>query len=274
MSVFESMLYGIVSGFAEFLPVSAQGHQAVMMRLFGLGTREPLRDLLIHLACLAALLFSCRNLITRLRRVQAIVSHSRRKRTYELSGIYDLRLIKTAIIPMIILLIAYRQTASIEGKPLSLSVSFLINGVILLLPEYLRQANKTARALSGFDGILLGIVSGFSCVPGISRIGCGMGTMSIRGADRTLALNWTLLLSIPALIVWIIFDFVLLFQTGVAGLTFLGFLSYLLSMGFAFAGAVFGISIIRFVAEKAGFASFAYYSFGLAMFTFVLYLIA
>ena len=274
MSILESIIYGIVSGFAEFLPVSSQGHQAVMMRLFGLDIREPLRDLLVHLAVLAALLFSCRNTIARLRREQAIVSRSRRKRTYEFSGIFDLRLVKTAALPMMVLLIVYRQSASIESRPLALSGAFLVNGIVLLIPEYLRQANKNSRAMSGFDGILLGVFSGFSCVPGISRIGCGMGIMTIRGADRTHALNWALLLSIPALIIWIVFDFVSLFLLGTAGITFLGFLSCLLCMGFAFAGGLMGISFIRFVAEKTGFSSFAYYSFGAAMFTFVLYLIA
>ena len=205
MSVFESILYGVISGLAEFLPVSVQGHQAVLMRLFGLDVREPLRDLLVHVASLAAVLYSCRNMIARLRREQAIVSRSRRKRTYDFNGIYDLRLVKAAAIPMMILLIAYRQTARLEGKPLALSIIFLVNGIVLLVPEYLRQANKNSRAMSGFDGILMGIFSGLSFIPGLSRIGCGMGIMSVRGSDRTHALNWVLLLCIPALIVWIIF---------------------------------------------------------------------
>ena len=274
MSVFESILYGIVSGLAEFLPVSTQGHQAIMLRLFGQDFREPIRDLLVHLAAMTGLLFSCKNLLTRLRREQLVLSRSRRKRTYDFHGIYDLRLVKTAVFPMIILLAVYHQTAGMESNPLRLAVSFLINGILLMIPEYMRQANKTGRSMSGFDGILMGIFSGLSFIPGVSRIGVGMGIMSVRGAERGSSMNWALLLSIPALAVWIIFDFIHLFSIGVGAITFFGFVTYLLSAGFAFFGAIIGISFLRFLAEKTGFSGFAYYSFGAAMFTFVLYLIA
>ena len=33
----ESLLYGLLSGFTEFVPVSAQAHGAILRRLFGCG---------------------------------------------------------------------------------------------------------------------------------------------------------------------------------------------------------------------------------------------
>lgn len=274
MSVFESIIYGIVSGLTEFLPVSSQGHQAIMLRLFGQDTREPIRDLLVHIAILAALIFSCRSMLIRLRREHMIMSRSRRKRTYDFNGIYDLRLIKTAVFPMMIGLIAYSRTIRFESQPLYLALFFLINGMILIIPEYARQGNKRGRSMSGFDGILLGVFSALSSIPGISRVGSGMCIASLRGADRVHNLNWALLLSIPALVIWIVLDFVHIFTIGVGNLTFISILTYMLSAIFAFAGGFMGVSFVRFLSEKAGFSGFAYYSWGAAMFTFVLYLIA
>lgn len=274
MSFFESILYGLITGLSEFLPVSSQGHQAVLLRLWGLDSREPIRDLLVHVAVLIALIFGCKSTLIRLYREKAILARSRRSRTYEFNGIYDLRHVKAAAIPMMILLIVYTRSVSIESMPLCLTLTFLLNGLLLLIPEHSRQANKTARNMSGFDGVLMGIFSGLSFLPGVSRVGIGMGIMTIRGADRGNNLTWALLLSIPALILWIVFDFVHMFTIGVGALSFLNVLSYLLSAGFAFAGGLLGISFARFLVQKSGFLSFAYYSFGMAMFTFILYLIA
>ena len=274
MSVFESILYGIVSGMAEFLPVSTQGHQAVLLRLFGQNYRDPLRDLAVHIALLAALMLGCRNLLLRIQREQAIISRSRRRRTYDFNSIYDLRFIKTAAIPFVVGLIAYFRLQRFEQDPLTLVVFFAINGLVLMIPEYIRKGNKTGRLMTGLDGILFGIFSALSCFPGISRTGCGMGYASVRGADRMHTLNWVFLLSLPALAVWIVFDIIQLFSFGITAITFLRVLSYLLSGLFAFIGGFAGISVIRFISEKSSFLGFSYYSFGIAMFTFVLYLIA
>ena len=274
MSVFESILYGIVSGMAEFLPVSTQGHQAVLLRLFGQTYRDPLRDLTVHIALLAALLLGCRNLLLRMQREQAIIARSRRRRTYDFDSTYDLRFIKTAAIPFIIGLIAYFKLRRFEQEPLSLVIFFVINGLVLLIPEYIRKGNKTGRLMTGLDGILFGAFSALSCFPGISRMGCGMGYASVRGADRIHALNWVFLLSLPALVIWIIYDFIHLFSFGISAITFWGIMCYLLSGLFAFIGGYAGISLMRYISERNGSLGFAYYSFGIAMFTFVLYLIA
>ena len=60
MSFLESLIYGLVSGLSEFLPVSSLGHQALMLRLFGLGNREPGRDVFVHIGILVALISACR----------------------------------------------------------------------------------------------------------------------------------------------------------------------------------------------------------------------
>ena len=66
MNWLESLLYGLVSGFAEFLPVSAAAHQALMKRLFGVDVQTGFLDFLVHAAVLAALCFSCRTIFAEL----------------------------------------------------------------------------------------------------------------------------------------------------------------------------------------------------------------
>lgn len=273
MSLLESIIYGLVSGLSEFLPVSSQGHQAIMMRLFGQDHRDPVRDILVHIGLICALLVACRPLFLHLRREQVLSKRRRRNRTYERKGIFDLRLIKTAVIPMIVGMLVYIATKRFEFKPILLTLFFIINGVVLIVPEYMAHGNKDARVLTGWDGILLGFSSVLSSLPGVSRVGTMSALVTARGADRQASLNWIFALSLPALVMFIGFDVVNLIAQGFDPISFMVILGYLLAAVAAFGGGYFGIVILRYLSVQIGYAGFAYYSWGAAMFSFVLYLI-
>ena len=57
MNFFESCLYGLFSGLAEFLPVSAEAHQVLLRQLFGVEGKLPLLNLLVHIGALLAVFF-------------------------------------------------------------------------------------------------------------------------------------------------------------------------------------------------------------------------
>jgi undecaprenyl pyrophosphate phosphatase UppP len=106
-------------------------------------------------------------------------------------------------------------------------------------------------------------------IPGISRITGITAVGQLRRCDRRYILDIGLILCIPALIVLIVFDFIALFTAGGAAV---GFLTCLLALLTAFVGGYLGITFIRFLAVKVGFSGFAYYSWGAALFAFILYL--
>ena len=274
MSLIESLIYGLFSGLTEFLPVSSQGHQAIMLRLFGADHRDPVLDFFVHAGVLFALLLACKSVFVGLRREHILSKRSRKKnRTYERKGVYELRLFKTAVVPMILCMLVYWVTRKAEFKPLLLVLYFVINGIIIIIPEYMAHGNKDARAMTGWDGILLGFTSCISSMPGISRIAAMSAITTARGADRQSALNWILSLCAPALMVWLGFDIVNLIIQGFDPLGFLTVLGYILSALTAFGGAYLGIVTMRYLTVQIGYAGFAYYSWGAAMFSFVLYLI-
>lgn len=274
MSIFESILYGLVSGMAEFLPVSSQGHQAIMMQLFGLSGREPVRDIIVHLAILFALLNTCKPLFSRMRREHILSTRSRRRKKTVRMAQYDLRLIKTAAFPMLAGFLIYIAVRSYEFQPLYLALLLCINGIVLIIPEYIRHGNKDARFMTGWDGILLGLLGALSAFPGISRIGIMNAYCLSRGSDRQHTLNWLLILSAPILILFLGLDIFNLFTLGFGSFSFIIFVGYVLSGIMAYIGGYFGIMIIRFLTVRTGFAGFAYYSWGTALFSLVLYLIA
>lgn len=269
----ESLLYGLLSGFTEFVPVSAQGHGAVLRRMFGV---EDLycTDLFVHLASLLALVMVLRPQLHRLRREQRLARTPKRyrKRQQDQAARMDLRLLKTAAVPMLLCFLAYPVTSGLGDNFLWLAVFFIFNGAILYFPRLLPSGNKDARMLTPLDGVLLGIVSGLGIFPGISRLGACASVAQARGTDRQYALDIGLLLGIPALIALSVIDVLWIILAGTAGITLILVLKSLLAAAAAYIGTYLGIIFVRFLAVKVGFSPFAYYAWGAALFVFILFL--
>lgn len=273
MSFLESLLYGFLSGLTEFLPVSSQGHQAVMLRLFGLTYREPARDVFVHIAILLALLTGCKPIFNNLLREQRLASSAGRRRHGDRRSTHDLRLVKNGALPLLIGLFCYIAARKVEGNLFVLALMFIVNGIIIIIPEYTRHGNKDGRFMSGWDGVMIGLFGALSAIPGVSRVGSINFYTTMRGVDRNHSLNWAFLLSVPALLLFMVFDIVNLFTLPLGTVSFVTFLLYLVSAIAAYLGGYLSISLMRYLSVHTGFAGFAYYSWGAAMFTFVLYLI-
>lgn len=270
----EAIVYGFVSGITEFLPISSHAHRAILRNLFGVESDIPLVRMFIHLGIICGLLTFLRNHLTLLRRhsmLKKIPPH-RRKRYPDPRHISELALIKTASIPMVIGLLFYLQTVSM-GDQLQLVAAFsVINGAVLVLPALFASANKNACGMSILDRLLIGLSSALSLLPGVSRVAAANSMALIRGADKQDAYRWSLLLSLPALLVMICWDVFLTATTG-GTVTFLLVLSSLLCAVFAFLGTWISVSWMQSMVEKSSVSNFCYYSFGVALFAFILYLI-
>ena len=269
MNWLESILYGLVSGFAEFLPISSAAHQALLKMLFGAGENTGLQDLLSHLAILAVLLYSCRPILSGFNAQSRAVSRGKK---ISAGRSPDMRLVRSASVPLLLSFLLYNTVRSYANGTLLLGVFFLLNGIILFLPGRMLSGNKDARAMSGWDGMLIGLAASLGIVPGLSRVGAALSAATARGADKQHAMNWILVLSIPAMIVLVALDVFTLIAGGAGISSASSVLNCILSMLGAGCGGYFGIMLMRFLSVKTGFTGFAYYCWGAAMFSFVLYL--
>lgn len=276
MDLFDSVIYGFVSGLSEVFPVSAQANQMVMRQIFGVTQKEPVRDLLVHIAILFGVLLACRGMFTKIRREQVMAHRLRRNPSQirSLKGVYDMRLIGSAMPIMLIGLFFTLFMGKIYDKRPLFSLMLLINGALSMIPVHRHQGNRDARSLTSLDGILVGLAGALSAIPGISRNGAIMFVALTREADKQNGLNWALILAVPAMAMLILVDFISMFTVGVGVITLLTVLGYFISMIAAFGGTYVGVSIIRLIVKEADYSGFAYYDFGLALFSFALYLIA
>ena len=269
----QSLLFGFLSGFAEFLPVSADAHQYLFAYFTGAGNELLCFRLLCHLGVLAALLLSCRTQMKRLARERRIaaVRPKRRKRQPDRNALMDMRVLRTAVFPLLLAFVLFSKALYVLRNAWLLALFLAVNGMIVYLPQFVRSGNKDSQSMSALDSLLIGLGGALAVIPGISRIGALISTGQLRGGDGRYTADMSLLLCIPALVVLIGFDICGIYLLHSA-FSFGLFLHYLLAATAAFAGAYFGIILMRFLAVKVGFSGFAYYCWGAALLVFVLYL--
>ena len=270
-----SILYGAIGGFFEFLPVPPNAQQELMMRLSGATEGAASLTPAVYLGCLLAVFFIFYSHIAKIRREKRIaaIPARRRKRQPDAISLMEWKLLRMGMIPLIISVILMPLLAGYFKRVWVLAIILCINGALILLPQYLSGSNKDARSLSPLDALLIGLSGILGVIPGISRVAAMTACAKMRGADQQFTIDFTYLLLIPALVAACLTEFVILVLGGTSLFTGWMFLHGLLAVVSSAASAFAGITLMRFLAVKIGFSGFAYYSIGVGMFTFILYLI-
>ena len=270
----ESIIYGFVTGLSQILPVSAQAHRAIMLKMFGQSTEGGLMGFLVHGAVLAAVYSSCAEQIGQMLREDRLARIPRRKRKRQpvMQRVLDMRLMKMALYVIIAGFFVY---PSLQGWRMDLSkiaIFLVINGLMQYIPMFLPTGNKDSRNMTRMDGLWRGFFGALGIVPGISRTGGMISVATVRGADPSHAVNWALMLAIPSMAVFMCFDVYDIFAFGIGNLGILVLLRYFLAAAAAYAGTYIAIRMVRIFASTTGFSGFAYYSWGAALFSLILYL--
>lgn len=273
---YESIVYGLVSGLTDILPICAQSHELLLLKIFGAGEAPGLLRLLIHLSILGALYYHCMPHITKMLRAKSLsrIPKRKRKRPLDTKSLMDFSLWKTMAIPVILGFLLYQKTAFLRESLSMMAVLLFVNGVILYIPPFLPGSNKDSRSLSRVEGLLMGLGGAASILPGISAMGVGLSVGSVCGVDRKYCLNMVMLMNLVVAAALIVMDILSIASNGIGNFSFGAVICYLLSAMFAFLGTSLGIRIMRRLAADKGYAVFSYYCWGIALFTFVLNLMA
>lgn len=272
----ESILFGFVSGLADILPVSAQAHKLILLKLFGVSTEPGLLRLLIHVSILGALYYNCLPQIVKILRAKSLarIPKRKRKRPLDYRSLMDFRLWQTMILPVILVFFFYQRISALHSSLSLMAIFLFLNGIILYVPPFLPGSNKDSRTLSRVEGLLMGLGGAASVLPGISGIGAAVSVGSICGVERSYGLNMALLMNLAVTLGLIVFDVIRIVNIGMESLSFVILLSYIAAAAAAFFGTTVGVRVMRGLAEEKGFTPFAYYCWGVALFTFLLNLMA
>lgn len=273
MNLLQAIAYGLIAGLSEFLPISSLAHRRILQQLYG-SSSVPILDIIIHISVLAALITACFPALNRMYREQRKLSSRRHRQNSQAGkGTLELRLLKTAAIPMCIGMLILLFIVGIELSLPAICLLLTANGLILLLADHIRHGNKDILLMSRLDSFFIGISGALSILPGISGVGVRMTAAEIAGADRQNAFHWSLLLCIPGLIIMGIASVLQIASYGIESFSVLTAVYYMCAAISAYISAYLSIQLMRILVARSGVNGFAYYSWGAALFTFILYLI-
>lgn len=260
----QQLIYGLVSGLAACFPVSMEAHQDILRVIFGVEQKLPLLQLLLDGACILALLVGCRRDWKRLHQYRSKDGFgAKRKMT--------LRLLQTAVVPLLLVLVPTRWF----GRQLSglhiLSLCLLLNGIILFIPQQLRSGNRDARTLSPLAAVALGLAGGLGGFSGISCLALMLCVALALGISRSNALSYTYFLYIPAMVVYLGYD-VLELAGGMEAVSGTVMLRYALAAGACYLGCTLAMKAMRALCSRNKYTGCAFYSWGAAMLAMILFL--
>lgn len=276
LNTFEHLVYGFVSGLTEILPVSERAHSALLLKVLGAKGISGLPVLLIRIAVLAAIYTSSRPQLVKMSRARRLsrIPKKRRKRPLDLPSLMDSRFLMTMMLPVILVLVLYGQLLKVRFSLFAVAGLLFLNGIILYIPQFLPGSNKDARSLSRVEGLVMGLGGSLSVLPGLSGVGACISVGSVCGVERSYALNMTLILNMIYLGGMAVYDVLGLIRTGLEGLTFQWIMIYIFAAAAAFVSALLAIRLMRALASSRGYSVFSYYCWGIALFTFILNLMA
>ena len=271
----QSILFGLVSGAADIIPVSGQAHRLLLLKFFGVNQMPNLLALLLHLSVAAALYLSSQGQFVRMNRARALarIPKKKRKRPLDTRSMMDWSLIKTMLVPTVIGLLLNSRVRGWSVNMFLIAGMLFVNGLILYIPQFLPTSNRDSRTLTRLEGVLMGLGAGASVLPGISTVGIMVSIASVCGIERLYGLNMTFIVKLFFLAGLMVYDVLAIGTDGLGGLTVMLLAQYLFTGLLSFGASMFAIRLLRRLAPEHGFHTFGVYCWGLALFTFILNLV-
>lgn len=200
MSYWEALLFGIVQGLTEFLPISSSAHIVVTQHLLGLTFPGLAFEIFLHLGSVLAVIFYFRaDLIALISGfLRYIARRAPEDRVHFLFGLY----IATATVITGVLGYFFQKWMGDGLKsPPVVAGALAVTGIFLILIERVkRPAGRTAEGMRWRDAIWVGLAQTVAVLPGISRSGSTLVAALLCGLERDTAVRYSFLLAIPVIL--------------------------------------------------------------------------
>ena len=275
VDIWSAILLGLVQGLAEFLPISSSGHLSVLQNLFHLNSLEEghlFFDVLLHLGTLVSI-FICywKDIKDMVREVFIVLRGGRTvsgelvKQPLPAARLFLMLVIAT--LPLVLIVPINDLVEQLYYQTWFIGVAFLLTGCLLYVSDRMTPGTKTEKNIRIRDALIIGCCQCVAIIPGLSRSGTTITAGIATGLDRSFAMRFSFLLSIPAVLganILSIFNAVSEgFETSLLPV-------YLVGMLAAVVSGIAAIMLMKLISRKNKFGFFTYYCWAAGIVTLVL----
>ena len=257
MSIIQSVVYGIVQGITEFLPISSTAHLILIPWFFGWKDPGIVFDIALHIGtALAVIIFFIKDWII-------LIRSGFTKPKSDDGKLFWFIIIATVPGGLAgMLLDEYMERIR---NPLLIGIVLIIFGIVLYLADRIGKNKIELKNTGLLRSLYIGLSQALAIIPGISRSGVTMSAGRFLGMTRESAAKFTFLLSGPIILAAGLYHIKDLNSVPIDIIPFM--ISIL-------ASAIVGALSIKFLLsylKKWGFGLFAVYRFALGTFIIILY---
>jgi len=186
MDIIHSIIFGIVEGLTEFLPVSSTGHLILTAKLMGLNQTSFQKsfEIIIQLGSILAVIFAFKDKIFK---------------SIELWKRLIVAFLPTAILGFTL----YKIIKSLFS-PYTVAYMLIIGGILFLIVEYFYKEKEhhidKVDKVSFKQAFLIGLFQSLAMIPGTSRSGATIIGGLLIGLKRKTAAEFSFLLAIPTML--------------------------------------------------------------------------
>ncbi|AGK97003.1 undecaprenyl-diphosphatase UppP [Clostridium pasteurianum] len=192
MSIFQAIVYGIVQGIGEFLPISSTAHLILVPWFFGWGDPGVAFDVALHLGtALAVILFFWKDWIS-------LISSGFTKPKSENGKLFWL--IIAATIPGGIFGVFLDNYMQNFRNPALIGIMLIIMGIVLYYADKIGSKEIEMEKIGLKRSLIVGFSQVLAVVPGVSRSGITMSAGRFMGIERESIAKFTFLLSSPIIL--------------------------------------------------------------------------
>lgn len=187
MTIFDSILLGVIEGFTEFLPISSTGHLIVASHFLGIDQSSVTKayEVIIQFAAILAVIFNYKDKFT-IKKMDLWIK------------------VFLAFLPIGVIGFIFshqiKELFSIE----IVAIMFIIGGVIFLLVEKFFIPTEThliddVEQVTFKQSLIIGIAQVFALIPGTSRAGSTIIGALLVGLSRKASAEFSFLLAFPVM---------------------------------------------------------------------------
>ncbi|MGN8969176.1 undecaprenyl-diphosphate phosphatase [Intestinimonas sp. HCP28S3_D6] len=276
MNYLFSIAMGFLQGVAEFLPISSSGHLTLFQYFFSPEQNpeelDMLFTILLHFGTLISVcVYYWRDIIDMIREFfLGIFDLFSRRGSHQGRPPEARRLVLMIIVgtlPLFAVLLVKDAVDAAFSNVTFVSVALIATGFLLFFSDRMAKGRKNARTATIVDALLVGCAQAVGTLPGISRAGSTISAGMLCGFDRTFAVRFSFLLSLPAVLGANILEIADAVKAGGADMSRLPM--YIVGMVVAGVVGYFAIRLVNLLANKGKFGAFAYYCWAVGIIALV-----